>query len=111
MFQTKILTGMWATYTMDRRLKSLDGNQYAQVFSNETCFSKLYPMAKKADAGQVLKIFVMEIGVPEELTFDGSKEQNSPGTEFMKCCQRNDISLTKTNSEKPNQNPSEGVVR
>ena len=48
-------------------------------------------MAKKDDAGQALKTFVTELGVPEELTVDGSKEQNSPGTVFMKCCQRNDI--------------------
>ena len=40
-------------------------------------------MSKKADAVQALKTCVMELGVPEELTVDGSKEQNSPGTEFM----------------------------
>ena len=40
-------------------------------------------MAKNSDAGQALKTFVMELGVPEELTVDGSKEQKSPGTEFM----------------------------
>ena len=32
-----------------------------------------YPMVRKADAGQALKTFVMESGVPEELTVDGSK--------------------------------------
>ena len=40
-------------------------------------------MAKKTDKGQTLKTFVMELVVPEELTIDGSKEKNSPGTEFM----------------------------
>jgi hypothetical protein len=34
MFQTKRLAGKWASNTMDGRVKSLDGNQYAQVFSN-----------------------------------------------------------------------------
>ena len=62
-------------------------------------------MANKADAGQALKTFVMELGVPEELTVDGSKENNSPGTEFMKCCRRNDISLTITDPERLNHNP------
>ena len=42
-------------------------------------------MAKKAGAGQALQTFVMELGVPEELVIDGSKEQNAPGTEFMNC--------------------------
>ena len=40
-------------------------------------------MFKKADAVQSLKTFLMELGVPEELTVGISKEQNSPGTEFM----------------------------
>ena len=38
-FQTKRLTFIWVTYTMDGRVKSLDGNQYAQVLSNGTYFS------------------------------------------------------------------------
>ena len=33
-FQTNSLTYIWATDTMDERIKSLDGNRYAQVFSN-----------------------------------------------------------------------------
>ena len=76
---------MWATDTMDVRVNSLDRNQYAQVFSNGTYFSEIYLMDKKADAGQSLETFVIEIGVPEELTVDGSKEQNIPRTEFMNC--------------------------
>jgi hypothetical protein len=89
-FQRKILDGMWASDTMDGRVKSLDGNRYGQVFSNGTFFAEIYPMARKAVAVLALKTFVMELGVPEELTIDGSKEQNMPGTEFMKCCRRND---------------------
>ena len=42
-------------------------------------------MYNKDNTGQALKTFVMEPGVPEELTVDGSKYQNSPGTEFMNC--------------------------
>ena len=60
---------MWATDTMDMRVKSFDGNRYAQVFSNSSYFAEIYPMAKKPDAGQSLKMFVMELGVPEELIF------------------------------------------
>ena len=110
-FQTKRLDGMWASDTMDGRVKSLDGNRYAQVFSNGTYFAEIYPMARKADAGIALKTFVLELGVPEELTIDGSLEQNKPGTEFSKCCRRNDIKVTRTEPERPNQNPAEGVIR
>ena len=82
---------MWYTYTMDGQVKSLDRNRYAQVFSNRTYFAEIYPMVKKADAGQEMKTFVMILGVPEELTVNGPREPNIPGTEFMECCQRNDL--------------------
>ena len=64
-FQAKRLTCMWSTYTMDGRVKSLDGNQYSQVFSNGTYFAEIYPMSKKNDAGQALKTFLIYLGVPE----------------------------------------------
>jgi hypothetical protein len=111
MFQTKRLAGKWASDTMDGRVKSLDGNQYTQVFSNGGFFAEVYPMARKADAGLALKSFIMEFGVPEDLTIDGSKEQSSEGTEFMKSCRRNNIQVTRTEPERPNQNPAEGVIR
>jgi hypothetical protein len=68
-------------------------------------------MATKSDAGQALKTFIMELGVPEELTIDGSKEQTKPKTDFQKYCRRNDIKVTRTEPERPNQNPAEGVIR
>ena len=61
---------MWATDTMEVRVKSLDRNLYSYVFSNRTHFGEIYPMVKKIDAGQSLKTFVMELGVPEELLVD-----------------------------------------
>ena len=64
-FQTKSITGMWATDTMNKRVKFLEGNLYAQVFSNGTYFAEIYPRSKKADAVQALKTFLMELGVPE----------------------------------------------
>jgi hypothetical protein len=99
MFQTKRLAGKWASDTMDGRVKSIDGNQYAQVFSNGGLFAEVYPMARKADAGLALKSFIMEFGVPDDLTIDGSKEQNSKGTEFMKSCRRNNIQVTRTENQ------------
>ena len=83
-FQTKRLDGMWASDTMDGRCKSLDGNRYAQVFSNGNLFAEIYSMASKKDTGAALRTFVLELGVPEDLTVDGSLEQTKPGTEFMK---------------------------
>jgi hypothetical protein len=109
MFQTKRLAGKWASDTMDGRVK--DGNQYAQVFSDGGFCAEVYPMARKADAGLALKSFIMEFGVPDDLTIDGSEEQNSKGPEFMKSCRRKNIRVTRTEPEQPNQNPAEGVIR
>jgi hypothetical protein len=111
MYGKKRLRGMWASDTMDGRVKSLDGNRYAQVFANGSFFAEIYPMATKASAGQALKEFCNELGVPDELTIDGSKEQNARGSEFMKTCRKGDIEVTRTEPNRPNQNPSEGVIR
>jgi hypothetical protein len=102
---------MWASDTMDGRVNSLDGNHYAQVVANGSFFAEIYPMATKADAGLALEQFYNELGVPDELTIDGSKEQNAPGTEFMKTCHEDEISVTITEPNRPSQNPSKGVIR
>jgi hypothetical protein len=65
----------------------------------------------KGLAGDALKEFIIELGVPDALTIDGSKEQNNAGTEFMKTCRKHDIRVTRTEPERPNQNPAEGVIR
>ena len=70
--------------TMYVRCKSLEDNKYAQVFANREFFSCIYPMDSKKKAGNALRLFFQEFGTPERLTFDGSKEQINPGTEFMK---------------------------
>ena len=64
---------MWDTDTMGGWVKSLYGNRYAKVLSNGTYFAEIYPMAKKDGAIQELKIFVVELGVLEELKVGGSK--------------------------------------
>ena len=84
MYHIKTLRGQWATDTIDGRTKSLDGNRYAQIFTSKQYFANLYPMDSKGRAGDALKIFCRKISVPESLTFDGSKEQNFKGTEFIK---------------------------
>jgi hypothetical protein len=102
---------MWVSDIMDDRVKSLDGNRYAQVFANGSFFAEIYPMATKAGADLALKEFCHELGVPDELTIDRSKEQNALGMEFMKTCHKDDIRVTRTELNRPNQNPSEGVIR
>ena len=110
-FERKTLAGRWSTDTMDGRSKSLEGNRYAQVFANKSYFSRVYPMDSKSKAGNALRLFCQEIGVPEKLTFDGSKEQTGKNTEFMKQVRRHDIDYHISEADLHNQNPVEGVIR
>jgi hypothetical protein len=83
MFERKRLRGTWSSDTMDGRVKSIDRNRYAQVFANGSFFAEIYPMATKAMAGMALKEFITELSVPDEMTIDGSKEQNSRGIQTV----------------------------
>ena len=49
--------------------------------------------------------------MPELLTFDGSKEQTGPNTEFMKYIRKYDIDYHIIQPHQPNQNRAEGVIR
>ena len=110
-FTRKTLSGDWSTDTMDGRCKSLDGCRYAQVFANKGYFSRIYPMDSKRKAGDALRLFCQEFGVPERLTFDGSKEQCEKGTKFMKQIRRHDINYHISEPDMHNQNPVEGPIR
>ena len=111
MFQRKTLVGDWSTDTLDGRIVSLNGNKYAQVFANKSYFAKIYPMDSKSKCGEALKIFCQEFGVPERLTFDGSKEQTKKGTSFMKQVRSNGITHHIAEPNMHKQNPVEGVIR
>ena len=110
-FTRKTLSGDWSTDTIDGRCKSLDGNKFAQVFANKQYFSRIYPMDSKSKAGDALKIFCQEFGVPERLTFDGSKEQTCKGTEFMSQVRKHGIDFHISEPDLHNQNPAEGCIR
>ena len=111
MFNRKTLSGDWSTDTMDGRAKSLEGNKYAQVFANKAYFSQIYPMDSKGKAGNALRLFCQEFGVPETLTFDGSQEQNGKNTQFMKQIRSHNIDFHVSEPNLHNQNPVEGVIR
>ena len=75
-FEKPRLRGDWSTDTLDGRVVSKAGNRYGQVFANKSYFAAIYPMDSKGKAGEALRIFCQEFGVPDKLTFDGSQEQN-----------------------------------
>ena len=111
MFARKTLTGNWFTDTVDGRCKSIDGNKYCQVFANTAYFfPRIYPMDSKRKSGDALKIFCQEFGIPEKLTFYGSKEHIIPNTEFMKQIHSHGIDFHTSEADIHNQNPEEGVI-
>ena len=68
-------------------------------------------MEKKRKAGEALRQFISDYSVMEFLMFDGSKEQCKPKTEFMHQIKKHDVKYHISEPERPNQNPTEGVIR
>ena len=83
-FTRKTMQCQWMCDTMNGGLKSIDDKQFAQVFSNNVYFSKVYPTDSKRNPGYALKLFCQELYVLYKMIFDGYKEQSCKGTTFMK---------------------------
>ena len=64
MYEKQQLRGEWFTDTLDGRVTSKDGNRYRQVFANHGYFATIYPMDNKGKAGDELRKFCLEFGVP-----------------------------------------------
>ena len=99
------------TDTMRGQHKSLDGNRYAQVFTNDSFFAVSYPMEKKSCAGQALKQFIVEFGVPDRIVCDGLGEQTGKRTEFAATVRKHGIDLQLMEPNCHNQSKVEGVIQ
>ena len=99
------------TDTMDARVAYIHGNRYGQVFDTKDYFVDVYPIKKKSHCGDGLSEFITDYGVPLKMTFDGSKEQTMPGTDFMKEIRKYYIDYHISEPDRPNKNPAEGVIR
>jgi hypothetical protein len=105
------LQGEWFTDTVFSPVKSKDGNSCGQIFANGSYFATFYPMDSKSKAGDALRVFCKEFGVPDTLRHDGAKEMCKKGTEFKAQVRRHDISIHISEPDLHNQSPAEGVVR
>jgi hypothetical protein len=105
------LRGRFYTDTEYGRHSLLTGNKCMKVFVNKSFFAVAYPMETKRYAGKALKEFINEIGIPELLTFDGSKEQTAKNSEFMQTVRKYDIDYHISKPYQPKQNPAERVIR
>jgi hypothetical protein len=93
------------------RHKLVTNNMCAQLIANESFFAKAYPMEKKSLAGAALCQFIQDLGVLEQLTFDGSGEQTGPKTEFMKHVRNHAINYHIIEPNRPQQNQAETILR
>ena len=68
-------------------------------------------MDSKKKSGYALRLFYQEFGVKERLSFDSSKEQSKPGTEFMKKIRTHSIDYHISEADLQNKKQDEGVIR
>ena len=111
MFIRPCACGTIYTDTMNGRYKSLDGNKHAQIFANESFFATAYLMEHKSNAGQALKQFISDFGIPDRLVCDGTAKQVGIRTEFQSTVRKHTIDLHVTEPHHHNQSKVEGVVR
>ena len=99
----------WYTDTLFTKMKSIEENTCAQLFTDgEFVFIKL--MTSKAEAAQVLKILARDICVPNTMIRYRSLEQKGDNTEFAKALKRFNIESSATESYTPRQNRAENVI-
>jgi hypothetical protein len=105
------LHGEWFTDTVFGAVKSKDGNTCGQIYANGAYFATFYPMDSKSKAGDSLRVFCTEFGVPEVLRHDGANEMIGKRTEFQKQVRKHNIQTHRAEADLHNQSPAEGVVR
>ena len=111
MFERPRIKDVIFTDTMDGQYRSLDGNCHAQIFANKDFFAVAYPLEKKSHAGEGLKQFISDFGVPDTLLCDGSGEQTGKRTTFREQVRKHAIDLQVTEPYRHNQSKVEGVIR
>jgi hypothetical protein len=111
MFKANRLQGTWATDAMDMRCTSVHNEKNCQVFSNNDFFAAACPIEKKGDCHQALDDFVQDFGVMDPLISDGAAEQCGTHAELQRKIRKHQIQHKRSETERPNQNPAEGVTR
>ena len=100
------------------KAKSIRGFTCAQITTNGKGFSRFWAMVSKADANDGLLDFIQNVGIPENLLVDGSKEQGGvrdgrggQNTAWRQTLRTYHIAQRTTEPYSPWQNRAEGEVR
>ena len=103
------LTSNMYTDTLESKTVSKRKNKYCQVFTVPPSWIKAYPMEKKSDAHHALSELLRDVGAPEKLIMDGSKEQTQ-GL-FRQKCRDAGIRVNQTEPYTPQSNRAELAIR
>jgi len=103
MLNRKRLNGHWYTDTLLSKVKSLNGNTGAQVYTNGK-FSKVFPIPSRSMIGKTLTDMSDDVGIPDVLTTDGASEMTGRHTEFVREANRLKVKLLTTEQGRKNQN-------
>ena len=89
--------------TMESKITSLRGNTVAHVLTNGA-FCKVMPSPSKKYAGESLRVFSRDVGIPDKLHCDQAAEHTGPNTEFMNQVRHLDIDVHFSEKGRKNQN-------
>jgi hypothetical protein len=104
LLNTKMLTDTLEAGTLSRRQ-----NKYAQAYVIPPNWTKAYAMRNKRDAHHTLSSVFHDVGVPETLVMDGSKEQTLG--QFRKKCRDAGAHVHQTEPYSPWQDRAELATR
>ncbi len=98
------LNSEWQMDWLTARHRSLSGNTGAYVLTNGH-FTSCYPKPKddQVNATASLRSFVDEVGVPSIVKSDLARSFSGKNTDFVKYCQKNDITQKFAEAERPHQ--------
>jgi hypothetical protein len=69
------LNTLFFTDTMYSMMRSIQGNNCAQVFTNGLGYDLFYPLKKESEVGDALNEVIRSVGVPKELISDGARAE------------------------------------
>jgi hypothetical protein len=70
------------TDTLFSKTVSIVGNSCAQLYYDPNGYMYVYPMVAKGEAGESLDHFVNDVGIPNELVYDGAGKQVGRKSKF-----------------------------
>ena len=99
------------TDTMFSKCKSIIGNSVAQVYTDGQGWVHVDPRTSKALAGLTLDSLIENIGIPNQIIYDGAQEQIGPKSYFQKTMQHYRIHGHQVEPYSPWQNRAEDSIR